>query len=200
MNRVTFLLSVAFLAGCSKKAPESAAPADAGVTQTSAAVDAGPSKTTEADSGDPVLGVLGSGTGAGVKSRTDERFARLGLMDKMAVEKLDRPKDALKVETVFDAIESKLKSPVTRRRQVLAFGVKAGYCELGDVEPAITVCVCEYDDDQSLADGRAPARALKIPNREIVEVKHSTVAVQRADPKPEANAKANQIKDLVKTL
>ena len=204
MNRVVFSLVLVLVApvasGCSKKAAEST-PVEAGVMATSAALDASSVTTTRIDAGDAVTALPGSGTGMGVKNRSDPRFASLPLSDRLAVEKMDRPKDALKAEAVFDALESKLKIPVIRRRQVLGLTVKAGYCELGDVEPGITLGVCEYDDEKSLAEGRAPARMLKIPNREIVEVKKlTTVAIQRSETTPEANAKAQQIADLVKKL
>lgn len=190
----------AVLPGCSKKEGESTpTTADAGVSQTSANLDGG-SRTVEVDGGDPMTALLGTGDTHGITSRSDERFPRLGALDKIAVEKIDRPQHALKVETVFDAIESQLKMPVTRKRPVVAYTVKAGYCQLADVDPGITLCACEYDDEKSLVAGRQPARALKLPNREIVENRLATLAIQRGDTTPEINAKAEKIADFFKKL
>lgn len=198
MKRAVLLGFLCFAAACSKKNSDvSPTSVEAGAS-TSATLDASATSFVDAAGGENP--VVLPGTLKSVKTRGDERFDLLNISDKLAVEKADRPKEALRVEKVWEAIESQLKVKVTNKHQVLGQTVKAGYCELADLEPSIDLAVCEYDDPKALAAGREPRNMFKIKNRDVVEWKLTTVAIHRGDLKPETTAQGTQIAEIVKKL
>jgi hypothetical protein len=130
----------------------------------------------------------------------DPRFNKLGLFDKLVVEKENRPKDTLKAETVFDAVTGKLGIKLTNRKQLAAWPVHASYCEKADTDLGVDVSVCEFQDGASFDKGKAIADGTKTPRREILRTKTTWVSLTRFSEGKDAEAQAKRISDLVKGL
>jgi hypothetical protein len=192
------LLACCVLCGCPK-------PGADGVADAGPALDAAPAVSSPGSSSPTVMLVAVDASTplmqitSGIKSRKDPAYPGLPLFEKLAVERSDRPADALSTDKVFDGLVSK-GMKVASRRQVLAGIVGAGFCQKGDVDPDLDVTVCEYDDDASLEKGKKTMLSVPYPRREIVSWKKSTISIGRlSEGKATADA-AKKIAAYVVTL
>jgi hypothetical protein len=114
-----------------------------------------------------------------VKKRSDPRYLQVSHFERLAIERDDQPEAAMKSKDFYDALKTQ-GVKVTNVHQVGAFIVGAGYCDKADADPDIDLTVCEFDDDAKMAKGvNTMTTMFKLPNRVIVQHKHSTVAVNR---------------------
>jgi hypothetical protein len=188
------LLACCVLCGCPKPGTDGVADA-APALDAAPAVSSSPTVTLVAvDASTPLMQITSS-----VKSRKDPAYPGLPLFEKLAVERSDRPADALGADKIFDGLVAK-GMKVGSRRQVLAGIVGAGFCLKGDVDPDLDVTVCEYDDDASMVKGKKTMLSVPYPRREIVSWKKSTISIGRlSEAKGTADA-AKTIAAFVVTL
>ena len=188
MNHCSALVVATFLlAACSKPSEGLKAGPDAAadVGASTGPVPPGSVTLVQIDASVPLMEVTSN-----VKSRKDPQYATLPVFEKLAVERADQPAGSLRADALYDAIE-KEGVAVSRRRQVLAFTVGAGYCLKADAVPDIDLIVCEFDDDATLAKGKKAMLKDAYPRRELLTRKMSSISVTRlSDAKATSDAAA----------
>lgn len=111
---------------------------------------------------------------------------RLSLGERLVEEARTRPERAPRVEVLREALESSGVA-IVRTRQVLASAVDARYCALLASRAGLAISVCEYDDAQAAARGRARSHAqfdALMPGRTLVTHANALMTLSPpADPR-----------------
>ena len=115
------------------------------------------------------------------------------LMQQLVIEKASRKADAVKAETVIEAL-NKGGVPVDSVKQFMGRTVLALYCSGGATGHSTSVTVCEYADAEAAKAGLAHSEKQfgTIPLRTLTQNKASVLTLVRATDTPETKAEADK--------
>jgi hypothetical protein len=115
------------------------------------------------------------------------------LAEQLTVEAAARPKDAVKVETVLEAL-AKADIPVGNTRQFIGRTVFATYCFGGASAKSTTVTVCEYASADAAKAGleHSQTQFASIPFRTLTQNKLTVLTLVRNADSPETKAEMDK--------
>lgn len=128
-----------------------------------------------------------------IRSSSDPRFATLGIVDRLAVEKANRPRTTPLAS---------LGVPLEDEKQIAGWPIGARYCEKAQTKSDVHVVVCEFDDDASAEKGIANASTTNrfLKRRELLRHGATSLSVLQAGTTPAAESEARRIKDAFRAI
>lgn len=123
------------------------------------------------------------------------------LAQQLSVETAARKPDALKAETVIEAL-NKAQVPVGGVKQFMGRTVLALYCSGGATNHSTSVTVCEYADEAAAKAGLAHSEKQfgAIPMRVLKQNKASVLTLVRATDTPETKAEVDKAVEVFSKL
>jgi hypothetical protein len=133
-----------------------------------------------------------------IRSSTDPRFATLGILERLAVEKANRPQVAPNADDVL----AKLPVGVGDEKQIAGWPIGARYCEKAQTKSDVHVVVCEFTDEASATKGIENASSTNrfIKRRELLRRRATSLSVMQAATTPNAESDARRIKDAFRAM
>jgi Tfp pilus assembly protein PilV len=115
------------------------------------------------------------------------------MAEQLQVESAARPQDALKAESVIEAL-SKSEISVGNGKQFIARPVLATYCFGGTTPKATSVTICEYASVDAAKAGLEHSQKQfgSIPHRSLTQNKQTVMTLVRDVDSPETKAEADK--------